>query len=52
MFFGDFFDGVGVDVGNIATNKGLDVFGDNKLFHNDGASFVAKRIVTSWNWII
>lgn len=42
---GGAFDFVGVDVGDVATNEGLNVFGNDELFHDDDAAVVAKWVV-------
>ncbi len=52
MLFGGLFDGVGIDVGDITADEGLDVVGDDELLHNDGAAFITERIVLAGNWIV
>ena len=52
MLLGGFFDGVGIYIGDVAADEGLDVLGDDELFHDDGAAFVAERIVLAWDWVV
>ena len=39
---GGFLNGFGVDIADVATEVGLDVFGNDHLFHEDGAALVAE----------
>ena len=41
---GDFFDVVGIDVFDVATDELLNRFGDDELFHENGATRVAKGV--------
>lgn len=49
---GGTFDFIGVDVGDVAANKSLNVFGNDELFHDDDATIVAKWVVFGDNWVV
>ncbi len=42
---GSAFDFVGVDVGDITADEGLDVFGNDELFHDDDTTIIAEGVI-------
>ena len=49
---GSAFDFVGVDIGDVAANEGLNVFGNDELFHDDDAAVITKGMVFSDDWVV
>ena len=49
---GGAFDCVGVDIGDVAADEGLDVFGDDKLFHDDEATVVTEGMILCGDWVV
>lgn len=49
---GGAFDFVGVDISDVTADEGLDVFGDDKLLHDDEATVVTEGMILGGDWIV
>ncbi len=49
---GGAFDFVGVDISDVTTDESLDIFGNDKLLHDDEAAIVTEGMFFGGDWVV